>query len=36
MDSRLDQADSLSRLERAQVKFIRASLQPGMLDQGIT
>jgi 1-acyl-sn-glycerol-3-phosphate acyltransferase len=35
VDSRLDQADSLSRLERAQVKFIRASLRPGMLDQGI-
>jgi len=35
VDSRLEHADSLSRLERAQVKFIRASLQPGMLDQGI-
>jgi 1-acyl-sn-glycerol-3-phosphate acyltransferase len=27
--------DSLSRLERAQIRFVRASLRPGRLDQGI-
>lgn len=26
---------SLSPLERAQIRFIRASLRPGMLDKGI-
>jgi 1-acyl-sn-glycerol-3-phosphate acyltransferase len=33
--SRLDVAESLSRLERAQIRMIRASLEPGALDQGI-